>query len=203
MVFLKRITAVIVMLAAGLHGVMAQDVTPKAKHYAVDDIGQFVPALMIPAVGLCGVKGRHDWRERIAVTATAFIINEGLTFTLKRTIHSTRPDGTDRHSFPSGHSSRAFAGAEIVRAEYGWGWGAGAYAVAAGVGALRIHHKRHRFGDVAGGAAVGFLSARAAYLLLPVERRLFGWDKTGVTAVAVPNVDLWNRSAGVSACIIF
>lgn len=171
--------------------------------YWLDDIGQFVPTLAIPALSLYGVKSKHSWRERIAVTVTSMALCECVTYTLKHTIHSTRPDGSDRHSFPSGHSARVFRGAEIIREEYGWGWGAGAYAVAAGVGALRIYHHRHRFGDVAGGAAIGFLTARAAYLLLPPERKLFGWDKSEVTAFASPVADLGNRQFGVQMTIIF
>ncbi|MDE6460594.1 MAG: PAP2 family protein, partial [Paramuribaculum sp.] len=106
-------------------------------------------------------------------------------------------------SFPSGHAARAFRGAERLRAVYGWGWGAGGYALAVGVGALRIHHHRHRFGDVAAGAAIGFLSARAAYLLLPFERKIFGWNRSGVTAVAAPSWSPETRSFSLAASITF
>lgn len=176
---------------------------PKAHHYYFDDVAQFAPTAGGIVLSLAGVKARNPWRERIAVTVTSMIINEALVQTFKHTIHSTRPDGTDRHSFPSGHASRAFRGAEVVRTEFGWGWGAGAYAIAAGVGALRIHHHRHRFGDVVGGAAIGVLSARAAYWLLPLERRLFKWDKTNVTTMAAPIIDPTSRTYGASLALIF
>lgn len=176
---------------------------PHAKRYYVDDVGQFVPTVANFGLSICGVKAKHDWRERIALMATSMLICEGVTYTLKHTVHSTRPDGTDNHSFPSGHAARAFRGAEILRSEFGWGWGAGGYAVAVGVGALRIHHHRHRFGDVAAGAAIGFLSARAAYLLLPLERKLFRWNKSDVTAVAVPSWSPESRSLSLSASVRF
>lgn len=177
---------------------------PKARHYLLDDVGQFVPLIAMPALGLCGVEARDPWRERIALTVTSMALCEGVTYTLKHTIHSTRPDGTDRHSFPSGHAARAFNGAEIIRHEYGWGWGAGAYAVAAGVGALRIHHHRHRFGDVAAGAVTGVLTARIAVWLLPFERRLFGWDKDDrITAMVTPVYSHNTRTAGLAAAIFF
>lgn len=197
---MKRILISLLIIVFALSSVSAAD---KARHYYFDDVMQFAPTVAMPVLSLCGIKSQHSWRERIAVTITSMAICEGVTYTLKHTIHSTRPDGTDRHSFPSGHAARAFRGAEIIRSEFGWGWGAGAYAVAAGVGALRIHHHRHRFGDVVGGAAVGFLSARAAYLLLPLERKLFGWDKSNLTAIVAPVADLQSGSFGAHVSLIF
>lgn len=174
-----------------------------ARRYYLDDVAQFVPAIANFGLSVCGVKPKHDWRERIALTATSMIICEGVTYALKYTVHSTRPDGTDNHSFPSGHSARAFRGAEMLRSEYGWGWGAGGYAVAVGVAALRIDHRRHRLGDVAAGAAIGFLSARAAYLLLPLERKLFRWRSSEVTAVAAPSWSPETRTLSFAAAITF
>lgn len=176
---------------------------PEAKSYIIDDIGQFVPTAMGLGLNVFTGSARHDWKERLALTVTSAAICEGSVFILKHTIHSTRPDGTDRHSFPSGHAARAFRGAEMVRSEFGWGWGAGAYAIAAGVGALRIHHHRHLFVDVAAGAAIGFLSTRVAYILLPLERKLFGWDKESIHAVAVPAFSADTRSIGITAALTF
>ncbi len=201
---MKPIFLSLILLLSSFSTAIAQtSEKTETKHYYLDDIAQFVPTIANFGLSVCGVKPRHDWKERIALTATSMIICEGVTFTLKHTIHSTRPDGTDRHSFPSGHAARAFRGAEMLRSEYGWAWGAGGYAVAVGVGALRIHHHRHRFGDVAAGAAIGFLSARAAYLLLPFERKLFGWDKTSVTAIAAPAYNPENRTLSLTASITF
>lgn len=202
---MKQIIIALMLLLSGVSAVMAQSTTvkPEAKHYYFDDVAQFVPTIANFGLSVCGVNPRHDWRDRIALTVTSIIICEGVTFTLKHTIHSTRPDGTDRHSFPSGHAARAFRGAEMLRSEYGWAWGAGGYAVAIGVGALRIHHHRHRFGDVAAGAAIGFLSTRAAYLLLPFERKLFGWDKTRVTAIAAPGYTPETRTLSITGAVTF
>lgn len=97
-----------------------------ARSYFLDDVGQVVPLIAAPAIGVAGVDARHTFRERLAVTVTAVAIDEILVQTMKHTIRSRRPDGTDNHSFPSGHMARATVGAEIIRSEYGWGWGAGA-----------------------------------------------------------------------------
>ena len=163
----------------------------------LDNTLQYVP--MAAAVGLdfCGVEARHPLRERIALTATAYGALTAVAGGLKLTVHERRPDGSDDRSFPSGHAARAFAGAELVRSEYGWGWGAAAYAVATGVGVLRVTGDHHYTHDVVAGAAIGVLSARAAYWLLPLERKLLGWNESGRTAMALPTYSPDTESVGV------
>lgn len=167
----------------------------------LDNVAQFIPGISAPFLGLTGINSKHSFRERMAVTITAFAIDEIIVQGLKFTIHSTRPDGTDRKSFPSGHTSLAFAGAEIMREEYGWLWGGAGYLWAIGVGALRIHHHRHRFIDVAGGAFAGFISARIGYLLLPIEKKIFKWDKKYSSVSVIPIIN--KNSLGGSMCLIF
>jgi membrane-associated phospholipid phosphatase len=62
-------------------------------------------------------------------------------------------------------------GAEFLRAEYqdvsAW-YGIAGYLVAIETGALRIYNNKHWVGDVAFGAGLGILCARAAYWLYPV-----------------------------------
>ena len=164
----------------------------------IDDALQYVP--MAAAIGLdyCGVEARHPLRERIAVTATSYVALTAMTGALKLTVKEWRPDGSDYRSFPSGHAARAFAGAELVRSEYGWQYGIGAYAVAAGVGILRIAGEHHYAHDVLAGAAVGILSARLAYWALPWERKLFGWEEKDFAVSAVPTYDYTTRTVGVA-----
>lgn len=79
------------------------------------------------------------------------------TSALKYTVNETRPDGGS-HSFPSGHTSLAFTGAEFIRKEYGWGWGTPAYLAAGFVGWSRVEARRHYTRDVLAGAAIGILA---------------------------------------------
>jgi hypothetical protein len=83
--------------------------------------------------------------------------SEVVTRTLKLAVHEERPDG-GKHSFPSGHTSMAFAGAEFIRKEMGWSWGAPALGVAAFVGWSRVESRRHYTHDVLAGAAIGVLA---------------------------------------------
>ena len=93
---------------------------------------------------------------------------------LKHSVNSRRPDGTDNHSFPSAHTAIAFAGATIMTKEY-WHvspWiGVGAYTVATVTAADRVRRNRHRWIDVAAGAAIGIATAELGYyiggLILP------------------------------------
>jgi hypothetical protein len=76
---------------------------------------------------------------------------------LKYTVNETRPNG-GAHSFPSGHASAAFTGAEFIRKEYGWGWGAPAYVAASFVAWSRVEADKHYTHDVLAGAAIGILA---------------------------------------------
>ena len=77
-----------------------------------------------------------------------------------------RPDGTDNHSFPSGHTAVAFCGATTLMHEYRkvspW-IGVAGYAVATTVAVDRVRRNRHHWGDVVAGAAIGVASAEAGY----------------------------------------
>lgn len=169
----------------------------------VDNSVQYVPLATAVGLDFCGIEARHPLRERLALAATSYATLTAVAGGLKLTISETRPDGSDQRSFPSGHAARAFAGAELVRSEYGWKWGLRAYAVAAGIGVLRVTGDHHYVHDVLAGAAVGVLSARVAYWLLPLERRLFGWQERAVTVSALPVYESASGSVGValSACI--
>ena len=147
------------------------------EHTRIDDYIQYAPMAANVSMGWLGIEAKHTGRERVLTTGTAFCVMTALAGSLKYTIHEERPDGTDNKSFPSGHAARAFMGAELVRMEYGTGLGIAAYGTAIGVGCLRVYNDRHWWQDVAAGAAIGILSTHIAYWLLPLEKRILGWDK--------------------------
>lgn len=99
-----------------------------------------------------------DWRglreASLSVgTATA------ITQLGKALIHKQRPDNSDNKSFPSGHTSFAFASATNLYLRNGWEVGVPAYAIAALTGGARVGAKKHFWIDVIAGAAVGTGSA--------------------------------------------
>ena len=109
-----------------------------------------------------------DWAHFALNAALSTAVTAVVTYTLKQSIREERPDGTDVHSFPSGHSSIAFAGAHVLFKEFHqkqpWLCVAG-YAVASYTAVDRVCRNRHRWGDVAAGAAIGILSTELSYWL--------------------------------------
>ena len=92
---------------------------------------------------------------QLAETGAATII---ATEALKYSINETRPNGGD-HSFPSGHTAVAFAGAGYLHARYGWRTGLPFEILAATVGFARVQSRDHHWYDVVAGAAIGEGSA--------------------------------------------
>ena len=78
-----------------------------------------------------------------------------MNFALKYTVKKERPDGSDRHSFPSNHSGFSFAGATFLQKRYGWKWGVPAYILSGYVAWGRVYSKKHDAWDVIAGAAIG------------------------------------------------
>ena len=165
-----------------------------------DDYIQYIPSAAYLGIGF-GRPCDHRFGERALVACTAWATTALLTLPVKHFAAELRPDGSAFNSFPSGHTATAFVGAEMVRREYGGWWGAGAYGFAVMTALLRVYHERHWVNDVLGGAAVGILSAQAAYWLLPDERRLFGLENKDLSLLAVPYTD--GRSTGLSLAMRF
>lgn len=115
-------------------------------------------AIALPAAALTGVLVQKDWKGLLQGVETA-AVTAGATYLLKYTVKETRPDYSDRHSFPSGHTSVSFATAAFLQRRYGWAVGAPAYALSAYVGWGRIYSKKHHYWDVLAGAAIGAGSA--------------------------------------------
>ena len=133
-----------------------------------DDYLRLIPLGATVALKVCGVQSRDDWQHLLLNAGVSTLITAATTYTLKNTIHDTRPDGTDRHAFPSGHAAIAFSGAHVLYKEYKdvspW-IGIGGYAVATAVSCDRVFRNRHHWDDVAAGAAIGILSTELSYWL--------------------------------------
>lgn len=112
----------------------------------------------MPVAALTGVLVARDWTglKQGAFTAAASV---GTTMILKYAVKERRPDGSNRHSFPSGHSSTTFATAAFLQRRYGWKLGAPAYALATCTAWGRVFAKKHHWWDVVAGAGIGAGSA--------------------------------------------
>lgn len=155
------------------NGCLAQEVSePVAHQYkryhgdGIDNVLEYVPTAAVFGLKLLGVPAESSWKRRLTVSVVSLGINAAVTYSLKHTIHEMRPDGTDNHSFPSGHTAVAFCGATTLMHEYRkvspW-IGVAGYAVATTVAVDRVRRNRHHWGDVVAGAAIGVASAEAGY----------------------------------------
>lgn len=169
------------------------------RYFHIDDYVQYLPAVTYLAFGSIGVKGKHSFRERLAVGLTAYLSMTLLTNAGKYSFHEKRPDSNARNSFPSGHTATAFTGAELMRIEYGIKYGIPAYLVATGVSFLRLYNGRHWLNDVIAGAGIGILSARIGYWMLPLYRKWFRWDRAGKDSMfaIAPQYEPCTRQFGV------
>jgi len=108
----------------------------------------------------------------------AQLLDTAMVQGLKLASGRTRPDGSS-YSFPSGHTSSAFATATVLQRHYGWKVGLPAYAVAAYVGGSRMAENRHYLSDVLFGAALGIVAGHAVTVG-------HGAHQFALTPVAVP-----------------
>jgi len=193
------------LITAGAVGIAFHDKLGnwgEGHHTCVDDYIQYAPVAANLFLGCFGVKHKHNFVDRIMISATAYAVELALVQGLKHTIRESRPGAeNERNSFPSGHTATVFTGAELVRKEYGWGIGSAAYAVAVATGALRIYNNHHWCNDVLAGAGIGILSANVAYWLYPWEKKLF-WPKkknqNTANMMVVPTYEVQHNTIGLA-----
>lgn len=113
-----------------------------------------VAVIALPVATLAGVLIEKDWTGLKEGALTA-VTTAGATLILKYAVKEDRPDHSNMHSFPSGHTSTAFATATFIQRRYGWKLGVPAFAVATYIGWGRVYAKKHHWWDVVAGAAIG------------------------------------------------
>lgn len=104
----------------------------------------------------------HSWAGGSAMSlASAAVMFKATAYAgvtamvVKSIVQEPRPDDSDHRSFPSGHTTTAFAFAAAIQQMHGWYWGVPAYALAAFVGLSRINDNKHYLQDVMAGATIG------------------------------------------------
>lgn len=175
----------------------------EGKKLRFDDYLQYLPVGLYLTFDFMGVPAKHTFGERVAVATVTYLSVVAFSQSLKYTVCEPRPFSGTRNSFPSGHTTTAFAGAELVRSEYGWGPGLAAYAMATTVGVMRMYNGRHWLNDVVAGVGFGILSARIGYWMLPLSRHIFKMPRSGQALIATPMYDANTRALGVSCAVQF
>lgn len=132
----------------------------------LDDYMQYAPAAVMLGMKVAGVQSRSSWGGMLVSDAFSALLMGGVVNTLKQTTNVERPDGSNKHSFPSGHTATAFMTATMFTKEYGHKspWvGVGAYSVATATGLMRMANNKHWLSDVLTGAGIGILSTEVGY----------------------------------------
>lgn len=129
---------------------------------------QYLPLAATLGLKAFGVESRSSWARMAVSGAAGGAIMLAATQSMKHLISTGRPDNSDDHSFPSGHTATAFVTATILHREYGHISplvSIGGYATAAATGILRIRKNRHWASDVAAGAGIGILATELGYCI--------------------------------------
>ncbi|PIP91771.1 MAG: hypothetical protein COW01_05290 [Bdellovibrionales bacterium CG12_big_fil_rev_8_21_14_0_65_38_15] len=121
-----------------------------------DYAGQLVPNTVYAlSQTILGYNGDNKGYQRAIGMLKATSYAALVTTTLKYTIREKRPNSSDRNSFPSGHTTTAFAFSGYVWQEHGWKWGIPAMGVGLLTGFSRINDNKHYLHDVLAGATIG------------------------------------------------
>lgn len=161
------------------------DFSSKAESYF-----QFAPVALVYGLNLVGISGKNTFIDRTALLGLSSGILYLSTTIAKNSTHRLRPNGSDYLSFPSGHTSTAFLGAEFMAQEYSgksvW-YGVAGYTIAATTGIFRMYNNDHWFSDVVAGAGFGILSTKVAYLVYPyIRNKLTHKNKSGKSTLLMP-----------------
>lgn len=169
------------------------------KHFSgfnnsLDDYLIFAPYAEFGILTLLKIKCKNDFINTTILIVKSELFMTAMVFPTKYLSHQLRPDSSDYHSLPSGHTASAFVAATIVHKEFrhlGPWYGVGAYTLATGVAAFRMLNNKHWLSDVVTGAGIGVLAAHLAYA---THRHRWGKDAICV----VPLIDKKNKGVLVA-----
>lgn len=140
---------------------------PKSNGIHWEDYLQYSPYALQFYLGLTSLERRSSsWNNLILADAVGAAFAATVALSTKYIVGRERPDRSAHNSFPSGHTTTAVLGAELLSIEYADRYpalSALSYAMAGATGMGRIIHNRHWASDVLAGAGLGFLSAHLGY----------------------------------------
>jgi membrane-associated phospholipid phosphatase len=186
-----------------INGEIREELNESVDEYVtIDNFSQYAPLVSVYALNAAGIKGKHNFKDRTVILATAYLLMGISVNSMKKAVHITRPDGSSRNSFPSGHTATAFMGAEFLYQEYKdesiW-YGVAGYVVAAGTGFYRMYNNRHWLTDIAAGAGIGILSTKIAYWVHPL---LTGKNKKAPGSISVESLAPYTNGKQTGFCML-
>jgi len=131
-----------------------------------DDYTRYAPVATLFIANVVGVKAKNHWFDQTKNLAVSMILTDVFTRALKNSIYKIRPDGSNEHAFPSGHTSISFSSGSAVYEEYkdtNAYLAYSGYGFAAVTGGLRLFNNKHYISDILAGAGVGILVTKLVY----------------------------------------
>lgn len=172
-----------------------QDMFPRT-NTRVDNYLQWSPGFVMYTADIFGVKHKNNAFNQTKYLIISQLATSGIVQLLKYTTNVTRPNG-GTHSFPSGHTSNAFAGATVLFHEYSESClpvAISGYVLSSATGVLRVTNNRHWVPDVLVGAGIGIIVTNLVYYIEPLKN----WDPFKLSAkrniTLLPSIDAGNNS---------
>ena len=168
---------------------------------SADDYLQFAPAAAAYTMKFCKVESTHNLLDMTILYGLSNILAGGIVQGTKMISGRERPNFTNKHSFPSGHTETAFVAAEFLHQEYKdksiW-ISIGGYSVATFVGVARIYNNKHWVSDVITGAGIGILSTKVVYWIYPYFKEKIGKKDQQLHTFIFPGYSNGNLSLALS-----
>lgn len=173
-------------------------------NFPIDDYTRYAPIVELYAADLLGVKAKNHWFDQTKNLAMSIFITDFITFKLKKATGKERPGSTTTHpsfqSFPSGHTSFAFANASVLYQEFKDSSPILAYsgfAFAVTTGTFRMFNNAHYLSDVLVGAGIAILVTELIYHFEPIKWNPFK-QKENITFVPkIGRDDIGKEAYGV------
>ena len=140
----------------------------------VDNWLQWSPGAVMYSADIFTNRHRNNVFNQTKFLCISLLATSAVTQLIKVSTHVIRPNGGSL-SFPSGHTSNAFAGATVLFREYcdyNLLVASSGYLLSTTTGILRITNNRHWVPDVLVGAGIGILVTNLVYYLEPLKN----WD---------------------------
>lgn len=137
---------------------------------SVDFYLKWAPYATVFILNAAGLKTKSDWKRQVVIAVATDGIRYLITDNLKKIVQEHRPAPyMGNHSFPSGHTSSSFAGAEFMHRELKSSipvLSCAGYVAGIVNAGIRIYKSKHWLKDVIAGAAIGVASASFAYFIV-------------------------------------
>jgi len=123
--------------------------------------GYYLAFSSVFITGYLNNKSVSEMVPQAGLMVESILTTAALTEIIKLSVHRQRPIGYGKNSFPSGHTSGAFALAVSINHLYGKTAGCLAYGMAVFVAGSRLNDQKHYLSDVITGALIGVLVGRS------------------------------------------